>query len=714
MHFDFGGDCIAHLDCECDLNVSGIDPIEPFVVPRYKDGIKRSLNLMYCEMTAHLSQYYSLEGHELVKNLVPNISAYLGNLMRASAVIDSDVMRPQFEYSNQTKSIPRVNSIFLRDATCLLDKWYFARLGVNMAPYVWGGLVTELIPNQMYTLRELCAKTLSYSHYSCGKRYGNYSWCSTLEQYGPDDVFRNFNEFNVNNSTRGAGYHDAVQYLATALNIVYDNFIDSRQHFKKILFAYNPLAYVREMNLMSSSGIRPGPSSVGVIDGIKVVVSPIGKKIEQIKWAITSHRDWVRDLFSGNFRHLESHCVIKVKFERKCGYAKLTSELPKLFQKKREFFITNARHQLNSTWINGPRIKLERGNAINIGRSWWYGGALNFARYLNYDVPGMRWYEGDYRLHDKHIVDWLLMVYQAANVAYYNFDDMPENQRAAFLYANADTLFNMVIKPTCHSGDIWRILRGSLYSGGKETSHAGSFCTLLCFAIYLARVMKLYPLRAEYIKQCLKSGFIRICVYGDDHLWCAPATLADILNEREFAIYSKFAFGMEIKDILHHDIFLSKFSELTGELTLAGPKFLKRYFIAGVVLPVLPFKPMSETLQKLLAPTSELPVDMILRSIGQAWDTQFTNPVAYQACALIYREMLNLDPRSPSQILEEANLNDREYFNLTRKLSISADLLRLGFPDYNQRRREFHTYDAVRSNFVQTDPHAQLYEDYIY
>jgi hypothetical protein len=256
-----------------------------------------------------------------------------------------------------------------------------------------------------------------------------------LWNYGPDDVFRNFNEFNVDNYTRTEGYHRAVPLLSRALNVLYSNFITTRRHFKKIAFAYNPIEYVREMNMMASSGIRPGPHNSYVVHGHNVVVAPIGKKIEQIKWALVSHRQWVRSMFAGNFTHLESHCVIKVKNERKCAYGLPLASLKKITQKKREFFMTNARHQLNSTWVNGPRIKLERGNAINVGRSWWFGGALNFATYLNYGVTGMMWYEGDYTLHDKHIVDWLLMVYQATNCIYYDFESMSDVQRDVFFHA---------------------------------------------------------------------------------------------------------------------------------------------------------------------------------------------------------------------------------------------------------------------------------------
>jgi hypothetical protein len=181
MSFTFPGNCADHKYCDCDLHVSGVPPIQDFVVLRYKESVKRTLNMMYAEMTANLSQHYSIEGNCVVRNMVPNIVAYLDNLSRASAVFDSDIIRPQFVYSNQSKPIPRVDASFLQNATGMLDKWYFGNLGFNFDNYVWAGSTSELRDNRVYSLVELCAKTLSYSHYACGRRYGHVSWCNTME-----------------------------------------------------------------------------------------------------------------------------------------------------------------------------------------------------------------------------------------------------------------------------------------------------------------------------------------------------------------------------------------------------------------------------------------------------------------------------------------------------------------------------------------------------
>jgi len=696
--------------------VSGIDPIVPFMIPRLVDGVSRKLASMYGEMTARLTRDYSIAGGKVLPNLAPNVTAHLDNLMRASNAFDSSVIRPQFAYNNAVRTTPRVDSSFLTSVTQRLDRWYFGRLGMNVDKFIWRTDADNLDyqPGVVPTLQELAFKQLSFSHYCCGKRYGYHSWCATTESITPEDVLNNFEEFSVDNSTRDAGYDAAKKYFPAALHMLFDTFYKTRNLFKKVNFGYNPVACVLEMNLMASSGIRPGESKSFMAGKTPVRISPIGKKIEQIPHAVRTHYKWVQETMKGGSEYLPSYCVIKIKAERKCGYAKDIRGLAKLQHKKREFNTTNTLNQLHSTWINGPRIKLERGNAMNIGRKWWNGGALEFARYMNYDMKGMRWYEGDYIGHDKHIKDYLLMLYQATNVVYYDWENMTPEQQYLFLLANAQAMFNMVVRPTCHTGNVWRILKGYLYSGGKETSSAGSFITIFTFSVYLCHTMRLYPALAKKILRSLEMGLILIAAYGDDHLWCAPASLENVLNEDTFASISHEFFGMIVQDKMSHKQFLSIPDDLTGEFKLVGPKFLKRYFIAGLDCPVLPYKPCSETVSKLLAPTSGLPFDTLIRSIGQAWDTMFTNPVSYHMCYFVYRDMLRQDRRTPKQIFAQLTSEADDYRSICKKLNIDFGVMLQGFPDYNERRLEYHSWDSEKTDFRIVNPQPIKYEDYVF
>jgi len=279
---------------------------------------------------------------------------------------------------------------------------------------------------------------------------------------------------------------------------------------------------------------------------------------------------------------------------------------------------------------------------------------------------------------------------------------MASGEKMLFLRANAEALINMVCKPTVHVGGVWQIIVGVLYSGGKETSHAGSWITALCFCIYIVDTMTIYPMRAQYILECLKRGYIRICVYGDDHLWCCPKRVSDILNETLFAACLKKYMHMEIQDILSHDVFLSTWNRVTGELVHAGPKFLRRYFICGDdgELPVLPFKPTSDSLQKALAPKTEYVPDLILSVVGQAWDSQFTNPVSYKCLSFLYDRLTEIDRRTPIQTFEDVIRRNGPRFihQWSKKLVLPDELFSSGFPAYRMRRT-FHEWKPQNVDF---------------
>jgi len=610
----------------------------------------RSLNAMYIDLLGQVARDYTLVGGMVEKNNYPNVFAHMENLMRASATSDMDIVHPDFEVTNNFTIVPRVDASFLAPASREVDRYLFG--DESFTNYLWHSSADNLdyvpvvagLPRVIPSLVEIVSKTLSWSHYACGQRYGYSSWVSTDEYCDHHDILENFQTFSFDNSFRDARFIKVTSYLTKALGIMFDFFYD-RSNFKTIKFDYNPISIIRELKIDASAGIKNGPNMNFSVGCDKIVVTSKGKKFEQLPDALNRHREHVKKLRAGLPSHVTSYCIIKLKIDRKCAYAGTLPTLMKIRRKKREFFMTSTEQQIDSTWVNGPRIKIERGNTMNIGRSWWYGGAYDFACYLNYDIPNMRWYEGDYEKHDRHIQDWLLMVYQATNFLYYDVEKMTESVYRFFVAANKEVLANLIIKITCHTGGVWRILRGFLYSGGKETSSAGSFCTVLCFCLYIVHTLELYPGRARVIKRALRKLLIRIAAYGDDHLWCAPGVLEDVLNEDLFAIFSAEFFDMRINERVSHDTFITSFDS-KGNLLYEGPKFLKTHFIRGVILPILPFKSTNNILERLLAPSSNLPIDTMLRSVGQAWDTKFTNYTAYHCCEIVFKNMIKIEKRS--------------------------------------------------------------------
>jgi len=333
---------------------------------------------------------------------------------------------------------------------------------------------------------------------------------------------------------------------------------------------------------------------------------------------------------------------------------------------------------------------------------WWNGGAYELARYLRFDAPDMEWNEGDHRRFDKTVIESLLAQYQAANMMYYDLDAMTEMERKIFLWANVQSYETLIMKLTCHIGGEWQLLDAIMPSGAKVTSHGDSWIVCYTFCAYLIEMMRKYPGRATKIRFFIEKGMIRIGIYGDDHLWCCPRVLGDILNEQTFSTFLLDVFHMVIQEPQTHRKFFVEVDQV-GNIKGTGPKFLKRYFIRGRrgEPPVLPFKPTMETLSKVLAPKTSSIGDMLLAVIGQAWDTMFTNPVSYGVLSMMYKELLILLDRPVAVVLMESKVtNDKERYDWLMKLGIKEGELDKGFPSYERKRREYHAYDQSKCSFA--------------
>jgi len=149
--------------------------------------------------------------------------------------------------------------------------------------------------------------------------------------------------------------------------------------------------------------------------------------------------------------------------------------------------------------------------------------------------------------------------------------------------------------------------------------------------------------------------YIVIVVYGDDHIWCCPKMFRHIINVRGFADFLREVCDMNLRDYREYDDFLSVKDEFGG-IAKAGPKFLKRFFIACNTpgLPkVLPYKPMTEAMLKMFFSDTGVKEDYILKAIGAAYDTMGTNVVWYQFVKYFYDSMMAGDIRSPREMYEE-------------------------------------------------------------
>jgi len=483
--------------------------------------------------------------------------------------------------------------------------------------------------------------------------------------------------------------------MAEALDMVIDR-LETRKFFKTFKFQYHPrMAVAAATRLRSSAGIRPGPHFKFVESDCNISCGTGGKKLEQLETAVRGYHKWMMAVHQGERPVLENYCIIKMKAEWRFAYMAREEELQGLPNKAREFFIPGMQHNIHSYIMMEKRMIIERGNAINIGRRWFYGGAYEMALYLNYDLPRMNWNEGDFYKFDKHIVDWLLKIYIGTTTLYYDPASMNKQERSMYTFMMETLMYNITVKTTCHLGDFWRVMRGVMYSGGKETSHGDSWIVLLVFCLYLVHTMTVYPTMRAAIMKAIERKLIAIVVYGDDHIWSSPQVLP-MLSEHTFADFVKDFVGMKIRDIIIHKRFLSEVDWDTGELRKIGPKFLKRYFIAGDIVPVMPFKPYNESLIRLLI-ANQTPQDFVLSAIGQAWDTMGTNRVAYDAIEYVFRYNLDRTHCTPAQILAERESTmegQAEMEKLRRKIH-AAGKKGLKFPSY-KKLRSLHKHDKEK------------------
>jgi hypothetical protein len=236
-----------------------------------------------------------------------------------------------------------------------------------------------------------------------------------------------------------------------------------------------------------------------------------------------------------------------------------------------------------------------------------------------------------------------LYLYLMAGARYYDWAGMNPSQRTMLKRLYLILAYHVTNKITLQPGSFWRLIRGVMYSGGKETSHGDSWIMALVFYMYVEHIKQTHPTDASYIEQCLTLRFIAIIVYGDDHVWCAPKVLRHLLNANSFARFLKEYLGMELRDFKEYDKFLSDVDHSTGLMRYRGPKFLKRYWIPSSDLeiegsaPVLPYKHYLEPLVRCCTVTEEEDyLGLLAKTIGQMWDTMGTNEMAYTAIKAIY------------------------------------------------------------------------------
>jgi hypothetical protein len=308
-------------------------------------------------------------------------------------------------------------------------------------------------------------------------------------------------------------------------------------------FDYDPLKLILKVKIYTSGGIMPGGSMHFKWCGSDCTVTSSGMKGHLMESAMRKlHRIMARIKRGDETAYEMMVAVIKAKYEWKYGQFKSVAELDAMLMKIREFFIPDLPHVYLCILLNEKRMKLERNNVIRIGMKYWHGGAYYLYTYLCGDFEDMIWVDGDIESLDKHISDWLLLLYCAGVYPYYNWGIMTE-EKSIFLQKLLEYwASNVCAKAVCHIGSFWRYMCGQMYSGGPETSHGDSWIMAFIFYVYCEINKQDHPHLAVVIQSFMMETIIMIVVYGDDHIWGAPGILDKIMNANTWKSFFKEVF----------------------------------------------------------------------------------------------------------------------------------------------------------------------------
>jgi len=264
---------------------------------------------------------------------------------------------------------------------------------------------------------------------------------------------------------------------------------------------------------------------------------------------------------------------------------------------------------------------------------------------------------------------------------------------------------NVCNKLVCHVGGFWRFMRGQMYSGGKETSHGDSWIMAFLFYCFCMHLIQKHPSRSKLIQQFLALMIIVIIVYGDDHIWCAPEILSDIMNHNTWRDFLKDFCGMELRDANIYRSLLSVPDD-TGRLKVRGPRFLKRHMILNtdptINVKYLPYKEIDEQMVKAMIHTTDHAFEVILKVTGMAWDTQGTNLPAYNVCLDLFNAFSMYDNRSPLEIynsLDQTTYDQRDLQRLIKKIGITAEEIFDHFPTLQELRAR-HNFDMDKASHI--------------
>jgi hypothetical protein len=526
-------------------------------------------------------------------------------------------------------------------------------------------------------------------------------------------VLNLYKQFGRNTTYRGT-YTTRLMRLAPRVLKKLEFVLKTAAYRKSLEFKYSPKEMLKSLTLTKGGGILGMEMGADTED---LWHKDSGLKAFMIVAAFRLLHRMVHGYANNKPVAFTPLCVVRLKGEIKVFFNKVGEELLKAQNKAREFFIVCLVLTLISI-IFIERMKIECGLVIKIGMKWWHGGAYEIAKQLNYDLPDMMWVDGDIDGYDKSILDLIFYMYMASMRYYYDTNKMSVRQRRVYEGLLKFLSYHLVNKVVLHVGSIWTILKGVMPSGAQETSHGDSWILAFYFYLFLMDVADKYPELSALIDKLIDMGIIAIIVYGDDHIWCVPRILWGVINLETWTKFLKNFCKSDLRDGKYYTSFLTEINPQTCQIIKPGPVFLKRYFIANLKndnrAKVLPFRPLTEQILKMLSSEKHEPMDYVVSAIGFAHDTMNTNEVAYDLVKQFYRNFKNNNAKSYKDLMKEYQFNPTMTLKLTelvKKMGSEPENIYDCFPSRSYLN-SMHVYDAQKLKFGGRED-FQIYEELI-
>jgi len=710
--------CRNHNDltCECDLHlvikVDKIDTTE--IIPRIKGGVRRTVAEMYQLANLHLVEKYEMTPSGIVSRKIPN-PRIRHQFIFESGLPPSQVRirGPMPRIKNRPPNTDVKNNIpeWIAKLCRLADIFYYTQ---------YCGFSTEMIHNswlesrhlridglsgrdaacqyRLMELKDLLMMRMSFYNRLCCEWRGQPTIVCSTDNMTDEKVTKLYSEFKVDNVVRGPTFEYNRTLIPKALEL-FELMYDLKRFKGKSVWSFNPADLVVAMGQLATSAGLVDCDSADTPFG---KISNSGRKSEMLLATMREVYNWLYRTAKGEIVHITTYDVIRMKIEMVITDMATEEALHKLRFKTREFFIPPYFLVMMGRLFQADRQKMERG-VNRIGSVWAYGGAYEFAKLMNYDRDDVEWGTGDIYKLDKHIRDWILALYGAMLTYFMDYDKMTEEDVFIHKRAIEEMVFNLVTKITCHVDAVWCVMVGSMYSGGFETSNGDTWVMIFAYCMFIAHEIERHPHDAADIKRMMLAGILIMVAYGDDHLASWPKKYS-YLNHYNFARFCERYLGLIMRDTKMHKIFLSEVNR-AGELVSAGPVFLKRYFIASPhqhTAPVLPFRPARQSIMKWLTTSSCTSAELLLSSIGMAYDTYGANLPAYKTIEYCRHVIGKEDPRTPREIYN-AYKDDPKMsaiiVRMTKKIGISAHEMFAKFPKY-EYLVDRNIYDPARCKFT--------------